>query len=102
MLTTPCDNSRVFLSMTSPWCVVPVIKRSCFPNKQRHRPPLSPQRIAFAKTTSDAVAKLEKKYVPRDKRKRPADGVKTLKGPTAKPSNERMSVVVVVVVQNAA
>lgn len=47
-----------------------------------------PMRIAFAKTTSDAVAKLKKKYVPRAKRKRPADGVKTLKGPTAKPSNE--------------
>lgn len=46
-----------------------------------------PMRIAYAKSTSDAVAELQKKYVKREKRKRPDDdGFKTLKGP-AKPSS---------------
>lgn len=54
-----------------------------------------PMRIAFAKTTSDAVAKLAKNYVPREKRKRQADmSVKALtKGPSkpdSKPQKPRV------------
>merc|ERR1719498_259096 len=48
-----------------------------------------PMRIAYAKTMSDAVAKLQKTYIPREKRKRQSiDNAKALKGPTANPSSQ--------------